>query len=239
MKAGRQSPKRNVSEDGLLEPDFVGRQFGTNKIVSRKVDGKYSRLKVEVKCTSCNHVFMNNLNNMKRRPNTRACPNCNGRKPVKVPSWLYKRCQAQKDRCQNPKNSHFARYGGRGIEFRFSGVNEAAHWIAENIGISDRSLELDRIDNNGHYEPGNIRWAHPVLNMNNSSISKGNREKFMSFRESNPHVRYADSTLMKLIGIMTEEDILKRWEAPSFKPKGKYGTFSAQGLYRDLPQTEG
>jgi hypothetical protein len=31
-------------------------------------------------------------------------------------------------------------------------------WVAENLGLH-RRLELDRRDNNGHYAPGNLRWA--------------------------------------------------------------------------------
>ena len=50
----------------------------------------------------------------------------------------------------------YERYGARGIEFRFSSVNAATHWVSENLGIpkNAESMELDRIDNNKHYEPG-------------------------------------------------------------------------------------
>ena len=98
-------------------------------------------------------------------------------------------------------------------------------------------MELDRMDNDGHYEPGNMRWVHPVVNMNNNGRSKGNREKFIAFRKDYPEVKYADATLMRLISQMEAPEIVKRWEAPSRKPKGKYGTFSTLGHYRDLPQT--
>lgn len=158
--------------------------------------------------------------------------------PVNVPKWLYRRCQAQKDRCENEKNSHYHLYGGRGIKFNFESPNAAAHWIAENIGVQARAMELDRTDNNGHYEPGNLRWVHPVTNISNSRKSKHGREKFASFREKHPEVKYADRTLMKLILTMSEAEIIQRWNTPSHKPKGKYGTFTTLGLYRDLPQTE-
>lgn len=239
MKAGKQSRRRLVDRCGLLAQELVGSQYGSLKIVSRMTEGSSDRLRVQVKCDRCGETHMALYHNIRKRPDTNACPHCNGRQPVTVPKWLYRRCQSQQDRCNNPRSTSYARYGGRGIQFRFPSPNEAAQWIAENLGIQDRSLEIDRIDNNGHYEPGNLRWVHPVENIGNSRKSTGSREKFIAFRENHPEIRYADATLRRLIcSGMTDKQIIERWNIPSCKPKGKYGTFSTLGLYRDLPQTE-
>lgn len=62
------------------------------------------------------------------------------------------------DRCYNPECKAYANYGGRGI-----GVCERWHnprtFVAELPDGYEPGLELDRIDNDGNYEPGNIRWA--------------------------------------------------------------------------------
>lgn len=60
------------------------------------------------------------------------------------------------DRCRNPKHFAYVNYGARGIEFRFHSFQE---FIAEIGRKPSPDLSLDRINNNGHYEKGNIRWA--------------------------------------------------------------------------------
>ncbi len=61
-----------------------------------------------------------------------------------------------KQRCSNPKNPKYKDYGGRGILFKFNNFEE--FW--KHIGpIPWPGLELDRIENNGHYEFGNVRWT--------------------------------------------------------------------------------
>jgi hypothetical protein len=99
-------------------------------------------------------------------------------------------------------------------------------WIKENLGIH-KDMELDRIDNDGHYEAGNLRWS--TRRQNGSHTRKRPLAQAMHrFRQLYPDVRYADSTLTRLIGLgMAFEEIEDRFHnLPSTKPKGKYGTFS-------------
>ena len=61
-----------------------------------------------------------------------------------------------KSRCCNPNNRYYKNYGGRGIKFLFNSVDE----VLSDIGPRpDKHRHFDRIDNNGHYEKGNVRWA--------------------------------------------------------------------------------
>jgi len=60
-------------------------------------------------------------------------------------------------RCTNPKVKAWKYYGGRGIEFRFTSFDQ---FFAE-LGPRPEGMSLDRKDNDGHYEPGNVRWATP------------------------------------------------------------------------------
>jgi hypothetical protein len=67
-------------------------------------------------------------------------------------------------RCRNPNAQHYKWYGARGIEFRFSSSQEMTKYIVEELEHGgerwdDPRYTIDRIDNNGHYERGNLQWA--------------------------------------------------------------------------------
>ena len=61
-----------------------------------------------------------------------------------------------KRRCESEKSPRYKYYGARGIEFKFNSFEE---FFAELGEKPKPSYSLDRIDNDGHYEAGNVRWA--------------------------------------------------------------------------------
>lgn len=71
-----------------------------------------------------------------------------------------------KNRCNNPRSADFHNYGGRGISVCERWRNSFEAFI-EDVGEGEAFLSLDRIDVNGNYEPGNVRWASAITQGNN------------------------------------------------------------------------
>lgn len=76
-----------------------------------------------------------------------------------------------KERCNNPKTVGYKYWGGRGIKCLFKSANEFIDYVTNDLGYDTieklKKLQIDRIDNDGHYEKGNIRFVTAKENCNN------------------------------------------------------------------------
>jgi len=83
---------------------------------------------------------------------------------------LYKRWCKIKERCFNKKSNQYIRYGRRGITMCNEWKNDYTKfrdWALAN-GYK-KELQIDRINNDGNYEPNNCRWTTSKINSNNKS----------------------------------------------------------------------
>jgi hypothetical protein len=70
------------------------------------------------------------------------------------------------DRCFNPQSPAYPNYGGRGITV-CERWHDVSNFVADLESIHKKGLEMDRIDNDGNYEPDNIRFVTRKVNSDN------------------------------------------------------------------------
>lgn len=112
--------------------------------------------------------------------------------------------RSMKDRCSNPNNKAYCNYGGRGIQVCkewADSLEKFYTWSIEN-GYEE-NLSIDRIDNNGNYEPDNCRWVdRKTQNKNKRSnhiIEYKGQEKLLCEWAEEYGIAY--STILRRLGL--------------------------------------
>ena len=91
----------------------------------------------------------------------------------------------------NHRCSHHKLYVGKSIECRFETVAELESHVTDELDVDPRGLDCHRIDNNGHYEPGNIEfltkadhsWIHAGVSRAKCCEPEDGREIFIEYYE--------------------------------------------------------
>ena len=150
----------------VYKRQMVGKRYGWVKIISpeKRWNGKMNHCYVLTECMGCGNIqwqYLSNLQNGK----SKGCQRCS--QPRKIPLWLDRRLTAAKQRCENPNDAGYHNYGERGIRFSFPNVTEAGLYLIRTYGLPDREMEIDRINNDMDYAPGNLRFVSHAENNGN------------------------------------------------------------------------
>lgn len=92
------------------------------------------------------------------------------------------------DRCHNPNSHAYSYYGARGIKVCPEWRGDYGAFYAH-VGERPDSMSLDRINNNGNYEPGNVRWADRCTQARNTRANRlitvrGKTQTLMAWAEA-------------------------------------------------------
>ena len=97
-------------------------------------------------------------------------------------------------RCNNPKDTDYPHYGGRGIKI-CDRWNNFENFYKDMFPSWKESLTIDRKDNNGNYEPSNCSWENREIQAQNQRTTKLDKESVTEIRElhkKKPNLRCID-----------------------------------------------
>lgn len=154
--------KKNIDYDSL-----IGKKYSKWTIVSYFSAKQCIMINCICECGTNSNIQSNALINGR----SKSCKFCAPKKHGLYNTPTNRSWSGARNRCNNANNRDYANYGGCGIIF-------SERWLKFENFLSDmgqrpEGLSLDRINNDGNYEPGNCRWATP--SEQNSNQRKRNR----------------------------------------------------------------
>ena len=161
-----------MGDDNMVS--LIGKRFGKLTVIAREPNNKWREAMWKCVC-DCGGKTITTGKHL-RSGHTTSCGCIRIQSITKHglhKNRLYSIYQNIKKRCYNEHNKDYSRYGGHGIIMCEEWKNDFMlfhNWAIEN-GYKD-NLSIDRINNDGNYEPSNCRWVTMKEQAQNRSTTK-------------------------------------------------------------------